>query len=125
MILFAVFKEDGTFEGEHCCVKRVSKQHYFDNFTPPPGHIKKELTIDEYNALKFSWNRDDEIADRKLNVQTNRLNKLSKAEKNKCLKARPKKFRERIKEHGDVERVEFEDPRNIDWSKSRTIRRKK
>ncbi len=123
MILYAILKDDGTYEGEHCKMGRAPNESYFDRIIPPQGHIKRLLTIEQYEELKFSWNREDEIGDKRLNLNTNRINKLSQSEKKAKKAARPKKYRTRLTENGDTERVEYTDPKNIDWTNSQVTPR--
>lgn len=118
MILWAVLKSDGSFDGDTCRLKRSPNIDYFNNFTPPPDHMKTLLTIEQYEELKFSWNYEDEIYYKQLNVETKDIEELSEERKSKIKLERHKKYRERITKNGDIEKVHYEDSKSIDWSKA-------
>lgn len=118
MILWAILKIDGTFEGEKCSTNRAPKKEYYDSYITPDGYMKTILTIKEYEELKFSWNHEEQIYEKKFNLATKRVKNLTVAEKKNIKDARPQKYRERLTENGDTERVEYTDPKNIDWTNS-------
>jgi len=118
MIIWAVLRIDGTFEGEKCHFSVASNMDKYNAYIPPNGHIKTLLTMEQYEGLKFSWNKNDEMCDKSLNSITMQIEEVPANEKVRIKQARPRKYRERLNAGGNIEKVFYDDPKSIDWSKT-------
>lgn len=114
IIVWAVLKIDGTVEGEFCGLKTSSNIKSYNKYQPPEGHTKALLTIEEYEKLKFSWNHEDKIYEKRLNLLTMKTKNLTVAEKKKIKDARPNKYRERINAAGNIEKEFYDKSGNLE-----------
>lgn len=122
IVTWAVLRSDGKAEGESVCFKSSSSMKAYNNFSPPQGYMKVVLPVEQWESLKLSWSRAKDVYEKYLDTETDTVSDLTEEDKDLIKQARPKKYRERIRESdGKMERVEFNNPKDIDWSKATVV----